>query len=352
MVTDDRAISTVMDVALALLIVSTSVLLIGVYLHSDDESIGGDRGDHAIQTLSGSTVTITYDLRAENEAGNATTDSKHYDHPDLDPDEIGELYQITTYGSAADLLGEAALVNLQINDTKPFAYGYDVERSVDAAIRDRLVGSEGRTYAIATWEPYEGASINGTATAGDRPPRTADVSSSTMAVSSTVPPVEAKTLAESFVDGQERSASRSGIEDGFDLVGEDIAHATVEGYFPPEATQYTLESTLTENSMTLYNYRTLADATGADVEDHVTGTSPNAIAANEALAGTAGDDEGLAAVIADDMRDSPAGEQIEEAYAELDDDVPTEEKVEALESEFDAVVSTGTIKITVQTWDR
>lgn len=347
----DRAISTVMDVSLALLIVSASVVLIGTALH-DDESIDGERGAHAIQTVSGSTVTITYDLRAENEEGDATTDSEHYDHPDLDPDEVGELYEITTYGSATGLLGEASLSNLRIDGTRPFAYGYDVERSVDAAIRGRLVGGEGRTYVVATWEPYEGAGINGSATAGERPPLTTDVSSASMTVSGPIPEVDPATLAESFVDGEERMTGRSGVDDGFDVVAEDVAKVVVEGYFPPEATQYALESTLTERSVARYNYRTLADVAGVDLEAHITGPTPDAIAANEALRGEAGREEGLTALIADDLRESPAGERIEAAYDELDDDVPRREKVAHLESVFEEVVSTGTIDVTVQTWDQ
>ncbi|MBZ6493601.1 DUF7284 family protein [Natrinema longum] len=352
MVNRDRGISTVMDVSLALLIISATVLLIGLYLQSDDDPIDGDRGDQALQTLSGSTVTITYDVSEENESGYAATDSDHYDTPDdLEPDDVNELYEITTYGSATDLLGEAAMTNLQIEGTELFAYGHDVERSVDGAIRGRLVGSEGTVYAVATWEPYDGASINGTATAGERPPRTEDVSSSTTEVSATVRSVDSERLATLFEQGEEASPHRSEIDDGFDLVGEEIASAMVEGYFPPEQTQYTLESSLMEHAVTLYNYRRIADAAAVDIEDDITGTKPDAIDANDHLVnGDRGAETGLARIIADDLRTSPAGEEIRTTYDEFGDELTPAEET-ALEETFEEEVSTGTIEITVQTWE-
>ncbi|MCU4740434.1 hypothetical protein OB955_01585 [Halobacteria archaeon AArc-m2/3/4] len=341
-----------MDVALALLIISASVLLIGIYLHSDDDSIDGDRGQQALQTLQGSTVTITYDLSAENDSGHAATDSDNYELPNrLEPDDVSELYEITTYGSSTDLLGEAALTNLQIDGRELFAYGDDVERSVEAAIRGRLVGSEGRIYAVATWEPYEGGSINGTATAGEHPPRTADVSSSTTSVSGNVPPVDAERLAERFEFGEEREGSRDDVDDGFDAVGPEIAEPIVEAYFPPRQSQYTLESTLTENAATVYNYRQLADAVDVDLEDEITGTTPDAFAANDVLRGELGDDEGLGSQVADDLRDSPAGEEIRETYDGFGGGRLTDDERAELAATFEEVVSTETIDITVQTWD-
>lgn len=334
-----------MDVSLALLIISASVLLIGFYLASGTDSIDGDRGDHALETVLGSTVTITYDLSAPDEDGHVATDSEHFVITEnFDPDQVGELYEITTYGSAPDLLGEAALTNLRIDGEEPFAYGHDVEESVDGAVQDRLIGSRGRVYAVATWEPYDGASIAGRATAGSRPPASADISGSSTQVSGAVSSLGATTLASAFSFGEETATSRSDIEDGFDSVGYLLAEVMVEAYFPPEETQYALESTLTENAVTQYNYRTMAEAVGVDVDDEITGTTPSAFEANAILRGEAGGDDGLAAVIADDLRESPAGRELRETYDEAGDGA-------ALETTFEEVVSTGTIDITVQTWD-
>lgn len=341
-----------MDVSLALLIISATVLLIGLYLHADARSIDAERGDQAFQTLAGSTVTITYNVSRPNESGQAATDSENYDLPEnLDPAETGELYEITTYGSAMDLLGEAALTNLTLDGTELFAYSDDVERSVEGATQSRLVGSEGSIYAVATWEPYRGAGINGTASAGSPPPSTADVSSASGTVSGNVPAVDSDHLAATFIAGEERSPSDSTIEDGFDPVGEEIAAAMVEGYFPPEQTQYTLESSLSENAITLYNFRQLADAVGVDLEDAITGPDANAERANDRLVhGTSRDDEALAALVADDLRHSPAGAEIRDTYEGFGTDVTSSDEDE-LAATFDRAVSAETIEITVQTWD-
>ncbi|GAB3664949.1 DUF7284 family protein [Halopiger thermotolerans] len=355
---DERAISTVMDISLALLLISASVVAVGLYLHEDGEQkpSDGQRADRALETLSGTTITITYDLGAENESGVAATDSEYYDRPSRLESDAGDADrdEIMTYGSATELLGEAALTNVRIDGTELFAYGHDVERSVEAATQGRLAGGERSVYAIATWKPYDGAGIAGTATVGERPPRSADVSSATTTVSSPVPAVDAETLADAFLEGETGTTERSGIEDGFDTVGEEIAGVIVDGYFPPRETQYALESTLPEHAVTVYDYRRTAATVGVDVDDHVTGETPSATAANAALRGDAGDADGLAAAIAADMRTSRAGAEIRETYAAYGDDPTPHERAErrrALESTFDEVVSTEPIEITVQTYE-
>ncbi|AXR78330.1 DUF7284 family protein [Natrarchaeobaculum sulfurireducens] len=351
MVVPDRAISTVMDVSLALLIISATVLLIGTYVHTETESIDSERGDHALQSLSGSTVTITYDISEPNEAGERATDSEHYEPlDDLDPDDVGELYEITTYGSAMDVLAEAAQTNLVINDTEVWAYGHSVEQSVDGAIQDRLVGSDGRTFTVATWEPYDGAAITGTATAGNTPPHTEDVSSASIEVSANPDSLEAEHLATKFEVGETASPGDS-IEDGFDAIGREIAETIIEGYFPPTQTQYTLESSLTETAVTLYNYRQLADVVGVDIDDSIRGPDANAAQANQVLLeGETADETGLEDFVADDLRDSPAGEEIRKAYDDLDES-PSDDETEAFEAVFDETIATDTVDVTVQTWD-
>ena len=351
MVAGDRAISTVMDVSLALLIISATVLLIGTYVHTGTESIDGERGDHAVQTLSGSTATITYDVSEPNEAGERATDSDHYETPDdLDPDEIGELYEITTYGSAMDLLAEAAQTNVAIDDTEVFAYGYTVEQSVEGAVQDRLIGTDGRTYTVATWEPYDGASIRGTATAGTEPPRAADVSSSSVEVSANPESLDAEHLATRFEVGEESSPGDT-VDDGFDAIGQEIADAIIEGYFPETQTQYALESSLSKNAVTLYNYRQLADVVGVDIDDYITGSDANAAEANQVLLeGETADDAGLEDFVADDLRNSSAGEEIRDAYDDLGDS-PSNDEAEAFEALLDETVSADTVDVTVQSWD-
>lgn len=349
-----RAISTAVDVALALVIVGAAAAVLATA--GGGEPVDADRADRAAESLAGTTVTVTYDLRAEDGDGRVATDDPVYELPaGMEPAETGAHHRITTYGPATHVLGEAALANLRIGGERPFVYGHELERSAEAAVLGRLVGSGERPYVVASWRPYEGASLGGTATAGEHPPRTADVSSATTTIDSGVPPVDAGTLAERFIEGEERTTDRSGIEDGFDAVGEEIAAATVEGYFAPEPTQYALESTLTERAVVVYDYRRLADAADAALDGHVTGSTPDAVEANAALVGDAGDDAGLAAVVAGDLRTGETGEEIRETYESFGDGpLPPDAEAErraALEAAFEELVSTETIDVTVQTWE-
>lgn len=352
MVSRTRGISTVMDIALALLLISASVLLIGTFLAADEESIDDDRGERALQSLMGSTTTITYDVSAPNEDGHAATDSDNFELPkNIDDSDVEELHEITTYGSSTALLSEAALTNLQIEDTELFAYGHDVERSVESGIQGQQVGTEGSVYVVATWEPYDGSSIRGSATVGDPPRSSVDTSTATMEASSPTGAVDPDLLAEQFREGEEGTHDRGGVDDGFDAIGGAIGDQMVEGYFPPEQTQYTLESTLSENAVTLYNYRQMADVAGVEIEDEITESPPNATEANEVLVGDFGD-AGMGAVIAEDLRDSDAGDRIQATYDEMDqEDVSESERDEALAQTIEEVVSTGTVDITVQTWE-
>ncbi|ELY96451.1 DUF7284 family protein [Natrialba taiwanensis] len=342
----DRAISTVMDVALALLIISACVVMIGVYLHSDDDSVDGTRADRASQTLSGSTITITYDMTAENESGHAPVDSDNFEVPDgLDPDESPELYRVTTYNSASALVAESALVGVEYDGQQPLAYADDVESSVDAAIRGQLVGSDDSIYVVATWEPYANSSISGTATAGDRPPRTADVSSTSVTVSTRMAGADQddyEALASSFYDA--RAAGSAGVDGTADTLAELI----VEAMFPVAETQYALESTRTENAVTVYDYRQLALAFGGDdlkaaVDEEITGVNPDASAANEQLAA------GVADPIAEDMRDDPIRDELDRLFAaHPDEDEFTTAAVPYLEE----YVSIETVDLTVHVTDQ
>ncbi len=339
-----RAISTVMDVSLALLIISATVLLIGVFLHADDDPIDDDRGDRAYQTLSGSTVTISYNLTVENESGHAPIDSGYFSNPDgLDPKETPELYTITTYDAAPALLTEATLVNVTYDGDQPLAYADTVEDSVDAAIRGKLVGADDSVYAVATWEPYENASINGTATAGEQPPRTTDISSTSTTVSTSMAGAETEPLAETFYEGKETQG------DGVENLSLALSDRIIEAMFPIAETQYTLESTLTENAVTTYDYRKLALAFDDedrvdDINESITGTKPNTEEANAELT------DALADSIEDDIVDDPIADDLNQTYAEHGGD--KEAFVAAAEPTITAYVSVETVDITVQATER
>ena len=338
-----RAISTVMDVSLALLIISASVLTIGIYLHGDDSAVDGDRVDRTYQTVTGSTVTITYDLRVENESGVAAVDeTDQFDVPDgYEPDETPAAYRVTRYGAGSALLVEAAIVNVEYDGTQPFAYGYEVEESVDAAIQGQLVGADDSIYAVATWEPYENSSFSGTATSGSRPTRSVDVSSTSGTVSTKMAGADYGDVAAAYHEGQRMNG------DGLEAAASALAAMIVEALFPVAETQYTLESTLTENAVTTYDYRKLALALGGaelrdDVNDELGGPNPNAERANELLA------DALAETVAEDMADHSISGVLEQTYNDLRPAPRKDEFVTEAEPHLEEYVSIETADLTVQ----
>lgn len=106
-VVDTRAVSTVMDVALAMLLISASVLLLGVYLHdADHDSHDPTQADRVAETLGGSTLSVQYDV-------SAVDDTDHYEEP---AGIVDHHYKRVDYGSALGLIADATVTNLEIDD--------------------------------------------------------------------------------------------------------------------------------------------------------------------------------------------------------------------------------------------
>ncbi|SFS66224.1 DUF7284 family protein [Halostagnicola kamekurae] len=363
----DRGVSTVVDITLALLVVSASVLVLGSALYGPDESPPEGHPEQALESMSATTSTVVYDLAEPNETGVSTIGSDTFDPPgNRDTTVSDDLYEMTTYGSSISLLADAALANVGFDESDFFAYGAVYEDAVDSSIRGSHVGTAGphigtegsdggtadNVYAVATWTPYEGSSLSGTATTGQRPPPTADVSSVSTTVSSDVPALDPETLAREF-EREETSDIGTPLADddgadGYDAAATVIAEAIVEGYFPLEETQYALESSLTERSVAVYEYRQVADSVGVDVDDYVGERAPHAAAANETLVGEIDSGDGLSARIAADMRNGPIGGEIDRIWAESSSDTV----VDRLEKVFERIVSPETVDVTVQTWEQ
>lgn len=349
----DRGVSTVVDITLALLVVSASVLVLGSALYGPDESSREGHPEQALESMSATTSTIVYDLGEPNETGISTIESDTFDPPGNRDTTVSDgLYEVTTYGSSIGLLADAALANVGFDESDFFAYGSVYEDAVDSSIRVSHVGTADNVYAVATWAPYEGSSLDGTATTGQRPPPTADVSSVSTTVSSDVPGIDPETLAREFEREETSDVGTPLVDDdradGYDAVATVIAEAIVGGYFPLEDSQYALESSLTERSVAVYEYRQVADSVGVDIDDHVGERAPDAAAANETLVGEIDSDDGLSARIAADMRNGPIGEEIDRIWAESS----TDTVVDRLEKVFERIVSPETVDVTVQTWER
>lgn len=142
----DRAVSTVLDVSLCLLLVGAAVLtLTGVPAPEADPAAG--TADAVATSLAATETTVDY-ARAGR--------TRH------------------AHGSLAGLLADAAVVNGTPDDAPNFT------AAVARATLPALAGEGWHGRVVATWRPYEGADRGGSVTAGPAPPPGADVHAATM----------------------------------------------------------------------------------------------------------------------------------------------------------------------------
>ncbi|MDZ7730853.1 MAG: hypothetical protein U5K37_08065 [Natrialbaceae archaeon] len=161
MAVTNRAISTVVDVAVCLLLISAAVGTL-VMLGQPPKRPDPTMADHVATTLGTSTTSVTVSQSA------------------------ADIPLVAT-GSIASLLVAAAFANLSI-DGHGRASPPPLERALEPTI-DGLDG-EPSVYVVALWRPTQNASLQGMATVGTRPPPTADVSTAVLALPSGIPAAE------------------------------------------------------------------------------------------------------------------------------------------------------------------
>lgn len=174
----DRAVSTVLDVSVALLLVGASVLTL-LNTPAPEPDPAEDRAEEVATTLAGSTATVRF------EDGEGTR---------------------TVHGTYTGLLADAAVSN------RTPTSGRGLRTAVANATRPVLGGRGWRAQVVATWRPFEGADDVAQVRVGSTPPVGVDVHAATMAVPSGFDPVrdEARIAAE---------------RDGFDGVAAVLAKA-------------------------------------------------------------------------------------------------------------------------------
>jgi hypothetical protein len=197
-----RAISTVFDVSLCLLLVSASAfVLVGV--DSPDSRVRPRTAESTANVLTTSTAGVNYTI----------------------PTETGRLRR-TTHGSLAGLLGEAALANTAIrgdelsHTTDPF------ERRVARRVRERLDHPAG-VQLLVRWVPYRDAHLGGHIAVGESPPLRVDVHAAIVSIPSGFPPVRERAI----------DAAR---HDGYHGVASVVAATIVAGLVPERATTLAL----------------------------------------------------------------------------------------------------------------
>lgn len=308
----ERAISTTVDAVLALLILGIAVGLLtmgvgyGQPQSSDRESI---RADHTAETLLSSTVTTEYSLRP------VSTE------PRFEASNVGSeaAYTRVVHGTPADLLADAAVTNSRFDDASLWdnsgqltVTGQSYEDALSESVYVRMLPAESKFNMTAVWRPYEDASVVGTASAGDTPPRRAETHSVTTTVPSGMEPVQPTGSAD------------------FEAWGDAIARSIVEGYFPERASNLSLEQRGLERELTVYRYKRFETFLDSDVDlgDRTTTDGPlnrstaDSSEANDRLVDALGDR------IATELRN------------EYDDP-----------SDVEAGLQTSEVEVTVRVWD-
>ncbi|AQL41989.1 hypothetical protein BV210_04315 [Halorientalis sp. IM1011] len=296
-----RAISTVLDAALFLLLVGAAVgtLALGT---SPPPSANADAADGVADALTTSTATVQYSLAP----GARRASSRVVTFPITE----GATFRRTAHGTLASHLSTAALGSLAVDGQRVSHARVDYQRSVANATRNLTRGRDHLARIRARWEPYPDAPIRGTYTVGPAPPRDATVHAETVVVASGLP---------STREAARRVTSENATNATFERLGSIVAQRVVRGLFPPNRTRSALLGDYPVEQLVTYRYERLGRFLGANVTARA--EADNATGANDALAAALGDR------LAADMRT----------------------RFQSPSAAADAV-SVGQVRITVRTW--
>ena len=225
-----RGVSTVLDVAICLLLIGVAVGTLAAAVPDDDWRSTVD-GDPAAASVG--TVTATVPVAGDHEA----------------------------HGTLAQHLARASILSATLDGERLLESSYPgaTRRAVERRTADRV-------RVTARWRPYPDAPLAGGLVVGPRPPSTADVAATRLTVDSGMAVPE-------DVDSNE-SLARA------------VAEAYVDRLFPLERTRVRLLDRRTAPK-TADRYRSIAETLGVDVAEPLADALPRQ--ANERLAGELGD---------------------------------------------------------------
>ena len=234
---EERGISDVADVSLALVILLASVTMLAGYLTAADGQHDPETADRVADTLGASTFAVSYSLEP------VLGDSEHVEAE-------GNL-QRSTHGTAAGHVARAALGGARFGgegtSNRPLTAGREYRRALEERLLVSLVGTTDGVNVTAAWEPFAGASVQGVVSLGERPPRGTDTSLARLTVASELPSAAA--------------AARTGAtNDGYTGVARAVAEAIVGGAFA--GARRDLEAGGSRRAITLSRYRRFGTALG------------------------------------------------------------------------------------------
>lgn len=290
---DGRGVSTVLDVALFLLLVSAAVgvLYAAPSPNSEPTATGGDDAAAVATTLASTTATVEYapeqsggGLRsAADPAGTATATAagRLEDRNDS---------RRTDRGTVAVLLARAT-VERAATDARADASRSPYVRAVENETRQVLDAVEGGVQVRVRWEPLSGAEPAGQTTVGDAPPAAADVHAATIDVpvgSTRASTVAAQNASAGTTSATERRASPSALppesarraaaganeslvdvanRSGCDGLAAEVAGRTVDTLFPPAPTGAALRADAATAGGVRDRYGAVGQTVGADPDD-------------------------------------------------------------------------------------
>ena len=250
--------STVLDVAVCLLLISAGVVTL-VSAESPADEPATTRADATVETLVTSTAGVNYSLASG--AGPA----RRVLGVDAVPVKSGPAFVRYRRGTYAALLGDAALAGVSFDGRRLVRTGDGLRAAVGNATA-RAIPLAG-TQVVAVWRPYPDAPVSARASVGGTPPPGATVHAATVGVPSGVPPA--------------RGAALNASREGYGGVADAVTRAVVTGLFPPREADLALRDDYPASALVRYRYRRAAVLTGTSVGDAL--AAENASAANARL---------------------------------------------------------------------
>lgn len=233
---DLRGSSTTVDAVLFVLLVGVAVAtLAGV----DSSEPGGPErvADETADVLATSTTQVNF-----TRSGRIVED--------------GETHAVTVdrraHGTYAELLAAAAVSDPTVGARSLTGSGSDMREQIASATIRALPTRSANVEVRASWRPYSGGEHGRTVTAGEKPPRDADVSIATITVPSGFPNVSARL--------EPRNAS-------YETVARAISRGMVAGSFPLDETTDALASEGPDRAIVASRYRTAFQAVSASPGD-------------------------------------------------------------------------------------
>lgn len=327
-----RAISTVVDVTLALVLISASVTMLVVFMDGDDAESQPIEADRVGETTMSTTFTVTYSLEPiteHDEAGIFDSGAGTDDLPE-------HAFERTTHAPISAHIADAAIANITFWGERMSTAGEQYQESIDGQLRGEFTGAQSKVRIDAYWRPYDGSKVIGHAGAGPAVPEYEDVNSVTMTVPS------------GFEDVSDdiREVRTAGAED-FNRSARLITKAIVDGLLPPEEMQRALERQGIDRKFAAYRYDRLSrivseyDMTMAEGyygTGNLEKEQVNAWHLNDRMVGNLSTSVG--SVLLGNGLSEPIADEMEELF---DPSIDGEELA--------AAVRTGEVEVLIRTWE-